>query len=102
MLYMVIVTHSEDNCPLVSKSVRNTGLASARREEIAKTLGITSKGSWTNLLSHTTYTVVDAPNAHAISQWLLENKILDWNKAVVEPVITREEVAALIQKANAA
>jgi hypothetical protein len=95
MLYMVIATHTPDNCPMINQAVKNkvfTGLQ--KSPDVAKTLGVTQQGSWTNLLSHTIYNIVDAPNAHAITQWLNDCLMLDWNTVTVEPILVTSEIMA--------
>ena len=99
MLYMCVLTHSPDFCPMVNKDVREKYFSAAKEvPNTAKALGITVQGGWTNELAHTTYTLADAPNAHVIAQFLSKLHYLDWNTVVVNPVSTREEVAAQIQK----
>jgi hypothetical protein len=101
MLYMVVATHNTGDCPMTNLEVRNKTLAASKRSpEVSKSLGITQQGSWTNLANHTVYTLIDAPNAHAISQMMQELQMLDWNIATIEPVFVTQEVMAKYLKPN--
>jgi hypothetical protein len=95
MLYMVIATHTSDNCPMINQAVKNKVFAGVQKSlEISKALRITQQGSWTNLLSHKIYNIVDAPDAHAITQWLNDCLMLDWNTVTVEPILPTQEIMA--------
>jgi hypothetical protein len=98
MLYMCVISHSPDLCPMANKDVREKYILAAKEgPNTTKSLGITVQGGWANELIHASYILVDAPNAHAITQFLSKLHYLDWNTATVNPVYTREEVAAQIQ-----
>jgi len=99
MLYMLVVTHSPELCPMANKTVREKYLSySKQMPEIAKSLGVTIQDGWTNELTHTSYQLVDAPNAHVIVQCLSKVHLLEWTRVDVNPVYTRQEIAAQLQK----
>ncbi len=92
MLYMVTIVHSPESCPMSNPEVRNKALAGSKKTpELIKSLGVTSQGSWTNLLNHTTYMVVDAPDPHTMTRLLNDAGYLDWNNITVEPVMPTRE-----------
>jgi hypothetical protein len=96
---MVVMTHTADDCPLNNREIREKSESNSKRTaDVAKSLGITSKGYWMNLLNHTVYILLDAPNDHVISQMLLNLHYLDWNIAVVNPVITPQELSEMSKK----
>jgi hypothetical protein len=69
----------------------------ARSQELSKSLGVAVQGSWTNLAAHVIYMLLDAPNAHVITQWCNELKILDWSRAEINPLITSQEAMKQLQ-----
>jgi hypothetical protein len=42
--------------------------------------------------------VLDAPNAHAVNQMMLELHFMDWNTIDVRPVIDMQQAAATAEK----
>jgi len=99
MLHMVVGTHGPDTCAAVVPEVRDKALSALKRmDEVAKRLGITVQGSWTNMPGHTLYFVVDAPNAHVVNQMTVELQLMDWNTVVVNPIITMQEAMARLQQ----
>jgi muconolactone delta-isomerase len=99
MLHVVVATHSPDTCAAVVPEVRDKAMSSMkRRDEVAKKLGITLQGAWTNMPGHITYLVCDAPNAHVVNQMAAELKLMDWNTVVVTPVITLDDAMTRLQQ----
>ena len=66
-------------------------------DEAAGALGITVQEGWTNMPAHAIYVLVDAPNAHLVNQMAMELRLMDWNTAVVNPVVTLQEAATTAQ-----
>ena len=92
MLHMVVATHGPETCAAVVPGA--TAMAKKGFQEIgeaAKKLGITVQGAWTNMHAHTIYILVDAPNAHVVSQLFRDIHLMDWNTVVVNPVGTLQE-----------
>ena len=42
-------------------------------------------------MSHAHYTLIDAPDAHAVESVTMELGIHEWNVTTIEPVLTIEE-----------
>jgi len=99
MLHLVVATHGPENCTAAHPEVRKKfqSRATKRRDEVAKALGITIQGAWTNMPGHTIYFLLDAPHAHAVHQMLTDLHIMDWNTVVVNPVIKLEEALEKIK-----
>jgi len=101
MLHMLVATHTPDMCAAVVPKWREKALAGFKQmDKTAKALGISMKGSWTNMPAHTIYVVCDAPNAHVVNQLASEMHLVDWNTVVVTPVISFEEAMARLQQAS--
>jgi hypothetical protein len=99
MLHMMVATHGADTCAYAIPALRDKALsAMKRRDEVAKKLGITLKGGWTNMPGHTIYFLCDAPNAHAVNQMAVELQLMDWNTVAVIPLTTFEEAMAMLQQ----
>jgi hypothetical protein len=96
---MLVATHGPDTCAYVVPALRDKAVfALKQRDKVAKKLGITIQGGWTNMPGHTIYMVCDAPNAHVVNQMAMELQFMEWNTVVVTPLITMDEVQAVLQK----
>ena len=68
MLHMVVQTHAAEDCAFRSDEDRKvTTDAYSRLLEIAKQHGAQVLGAWANTGSHTTFALVNAPNAHVVN-----------------------------------
>ncbi|MGO9178515.1 MAG: hypothetical protein ACLQBX_00690 [Candidatus Limnocylindrales bacterium] len=68
MLHMVVQTHTAEDCAFRSDEDRRvTTDAYSRLLEIAKQHGAQVQGAWVNTASHTTFALVNAPNAHVVN-----------------------------------
>ena len=98
MLHMVVATHGPDTCAAVVPEVTEMAKAGFQQMgESAKKLGIAVQGTWTNMPAHTLYVLVDAPNAHVVSQLFRDIHLMDWNTVVVNPVVTLQEAMGSLQ-----
>ncbi len=102
MLHMVVANHGPDTCAAVVPEVTEMAKAGFQQtDEAAKKLGITVQGTWTNMTAHTMYILVDAPNAHVVSQLFRDIHLMDWNTVVVNPVLTLQEAMGSLQQESA-
>ncbi len=98
MLHMVVATHGPDTCAAAVPAVADIAKAGfGQMGEAAKKLGITIQGTWTNMPAHVLYILVDAPNAHVVSQLFRDIHLMDWNTVVVNPVLTLQEAMGSLQ-----
>ena len=98
MLYMAVVTHGPDTCPIGSPEATEKAMAAlGQMGEAAGKLGITVQGSWTNMPAHALWFVLDAPNGHVINQLMIALKLQEWNTIVVHPVSTLGEAVEEIK-----
>ncbi len=98
MLYMVVATHGPDTCAGFVEEYKQKALAaSPRMEEVAKAHGVTMKGAWVGMVAHTIFMLVDAPNGHAIQDFVAEQELHAWNTVVMYPVGTLQEVMLQIK-----
>jgi hypothetical protein len=101
MLHMLTAIHGPETCAMVIPEIREKSLtAFKRRDEVAKKLGITFQGAWTNMPNHTMYFLVDAPNAHVVNQMAMELHLMDWNTVTVSPLLTLEESQRILEAQN--
>ena len=92
MLYMVSLNHSPDKCPGVAPEIRDRVLVMASTmTEVLKTHGCSFQGGWVSKSAHLTFIVIDAPNAHAVDDAMVDLGLAVWNTASIYPVITLEE-----------
>ncbi len=96
MLHMVVITHEPDTCaavhPDIGEKARN-GIA--RMEEVSKAHQVTVQGSWVDAPAHEFYFLIDAPNAHAINDLMIEIELFHWNTVDIHAVRTLEESMSL-------
>ncbi len=98
MLHMVVATHGPDTCAAVIPAAAAMAKEGFQKiGEVAKKFGITVQGTWTNMPAHTLYILVDAPNAHVVSQLFRDIHLMDWNTVVVNPVVTLQEAMGSLQ-----
>jgi hypothetical protein len=98
MLHMVISTHSPGMCPMVNQSVKEKSLPVLQNmDSQASASGVLIKGSWVNVPAHVIYTLVEAPNAHFVNKWLIDNHIMEWNNVTVSPVDNMKETISMIK-----
>ena len=98
MLHMVVATHGPDTCAAVVPEVAEMAKDGFQKiGEAAKKLGIIVQGTWTNMPAHTLYFLVDAPNAHVVSQLFRDIHLMDWNTVVVNPVVILQEAMGSLQ-----
>ncbi len=99
MLYMIVSTHTPDICPMVNRTSMEKMISATKRlPEVAKALGVTVQGSWTDMAAHTIYMLVDTPKAEALGQMGMELHMMDWNTSNAHPVITMQEALSLAQQ----
>jgi len=99
MLHMVVATHGPDRCPMTDPALAQKLLtANQRMGDVTQKLGVTLQGSWTNMPAHTTFMLVDAPNAHVVDQMAIELKLMDWNTIRVYAVVTMQEAMAHLRQ----
>ena len=92
MLHLAVIAHGPDTCAAVEeelKEIAETGLRGL--PEKAGELGATVEGGWVDMPAHRMWLLVDAPNAHVVSQLTVDQKIFHWNTVTIHPVITLEE-----------
>ncbi len=92
MLYLASLNHSPDKCPGVAIEIRDRAIRMASTiTEVLQTHGCTFQGGWVSKSAHLTFIMLDAPNAHAVDDALVDLGLAVWNTATIYPVITLEE-----------
>jgi len=96
MLHMVILTHGPDTCAAVDAEIgakARSGMGQI--EEASKKHGVAVQGFWVDPPGHQFYMVADAPNAHAISDLMVELQFFHWNTVDIHAIRTFEEAMRL-------
>jgi len=92
MLHMIVSVHGPDTCPMANPVLAKKTLAqNERMAEVNKKYGVTVQGAWTDMGAHTTFMLVDAPNAHVLGKIGMELELMNWNTSKVYPVLTMQE-----------
>ena len=69
MLYMVVANHGPDTCAAANEDAKQMALAMrSKMDEVPRAHGCTVQGNWIHPSNHTSWTLVDAPHAHAVEQ----------------------------------
>ena len=94
MLYFIELDHSPQQCPGVALEIRDRVLRMSQTlEQVMQSHGCTFQGGWVGKSSHKTFVVIDAPNAHALDDAIVDLGLAVWNTSAIYPVITIEEAA---------
>ena len=92
MLHLVSLNHSPDKCPGVAIEIRDRVLRMASTmTEVLQSHGCTFQGGWVSKSAHLTFLVLDAPDAHAADNAVVDLGLAVWNTTTIYPVITLEE-----------
>lgn len=95
MQHMIVATHGPETCPASREEMREAYLPDFdRMAEIGKALEVEPQGGWADMPAHIIFLVVEAPNAHAVTQFAADLHLMDWNTVVVHPVIAVEQASA--------
>jgi hypothetical protein len=92
MLYMASLSHTPDKCPGVAIEIRDRVLRmAASMNDVLQSHDCTFQGGWVSKSAHLTFIVLDAPNAHAADDAMVDLGLAVWNTATLYPVITLDE-----------
>ncbi len=92
MLYMVELNHTPQQCPGVATEIRDRALRmSETMDQVMQSHGCTFQAGWVSKSAHVTFIVIDAPNAHAVDDAMVDLGLAVWNTATTYPVITIQE-----------
>ena len=92
MLYLASLSHTPEKCPGVALDIRDRVLLmSSTMTDVLQSHGCTLQGAWVSKSAHLTFMVLDAPNAHALDDAMVDLGLAVWNTATTYPVITLEE-----------
>ena len=99
-LFVVISTHTSDQCPSANAKVRQLTSAFPKVvQELTQKLGIKILAGPFTSVSHRGFVIMDAPNVEAVWAYVTESGMVQWNSVDVVPVKahaeTQKEVAGL-------
>jgi hypothetical protein len=88
--------HGADTCaavhPETGEMAKN---AMEQMDEVSKKHNVEFKGGWVFAPGHAMYIVAEAPNAHAVSDFVAELRFFFWNTVVIQPIVTLDEAMKL-------
>jgi hypothetical protein len=89
MLHMVVVSHSPESCP---GRPGNEGihLCLNTMQNLMMERGIGIVGRWADPPAHITYMVLEAANAHAIQEVMMESGIFGHTRTEIRPILSME------------
>ncbi len=92
MLYLTSLTHSPEKCPGVANEIRDRVLTmAATMTDVLQSHECSFQGGWISKSAHQTFIVLDAPNAHAVDNAMVDLGLAVWNVSTIYPVITLDE-----------
>ena len=98
MKHMVVNTHNAESCAFRSEDDGKVlGAALDALGTSGPGSGITVDGFWVNRSAHTFFILIDAPNAHAIDEALLNAGLVGRTHTEIFPVQTMKEVREAAQ-----
>jgi hypothetical protein len=93
---MVVLTHGPDTCAAAHTEYGDMArYAMDHKDEASKKHGVNIQGSWVDAPAHLLYLLVDAPNAHVVSNLMTELKFFLWSTIDIHPIVTLEEAMKL-------
>jgi len=98
--YVLLADHSPDLCPSSNAKTRARmmeGLNPENAEKVAQALGLETVFGPLHLdPSHRTIAVFDAPAIEAVTKWVFETGMFQWNTVEVSPATPIEEMMAIV------
>ncbi len=92
MLYFVSLDHSPEKCPGVALDIRDRVVRMwDSMDQVLQSRGCSYQGGWVSKSAHLSVLVIDAPNAHAVDDAMVDLGLAVWNSATIYPVITLQE-----------
>ena len=93
MIHMVVNTHTAESCAFRGTEEEEllTG-ALDRFSESAPGSGMSINGSWVNRAGHEIFMLIDASNAHAIEEALLDAGLVGRTHSRIVPVLGVQDV----------
>jgi hypothetical protein len=86
---MVIVRHTAESCPgREGNEAIHPCLHSM--DQMLKEGSVTVVGRWADPPAHVSYMVLDAPNAHAISELMMESGLAAHTTTAIRPVMSMD------------
>jgi hypothetical protein len=89
MLHLVTLSHTPDACPGKPGNEEIHPCMQKMNEAFEKA-GIRSVGRYADPAGHLNWLVMDAPNAHAIQQVIMESGLLFHARAEIRPVLSMD------------
>ena len=91
--FVLIQTHTPDLCPLSNEKARKAyGPDPGPTMALAQKLGIKLIAGPMASLDHQTFVVMDAPNAEAVREFVIQSGLVQWNSTQVIPVAGMEQM----------
>ena len=100
-LFVVTATHSSDQCPMTNAKTRKLFKRSnEERAKAAQKAGIKLLVGPIFSINHKTIVVVEAPKVEQVMEMLRELRVPQWNSVDVQPYMTAEDAAKMVDEAE--
>ena len=100
--YALLADHTPDICPASNAKTRARameGLSPENAEKVAQSVGMQILFGPMHLdPSHRTIAIVEAPAIEAVTKWVMETGMFQWNTVEVCPVTPIEEMMPVIMQ----
>jgi hypothetical protein len=100
-LFVVISTHTSDQCPTANEKIRKLfGADPSVMMALGQKLGVKPVVGPLISTEHRSFTVVEARNVEAVRDFVLQSGLIQWNSVEIIYVRTQEETVKEIASLN--
>jgi hypothetical protein len=88
LLHLLTLRHTPETCPAANPDMREKcGTRLQQLVSDAPSYGALVRGGWADVAGHTFVYVIEAPNAHVISDMVTGLELFHWSTAEIRPVV---------------
>ena len=101
-LFVVTATHTSDQCPMSNSKTRRIFKEGAKvRAKTAQKHGVKLLVGPIFSINHKSIVVAEAPKVDSVMEMLTELRVPQWNSVEVQPYMTAEEAAKIVDAQEA-
>lgn len=92
-IFAVNLSHTPESCPMFNKEVKEKfKWVAAKRKEIAEKHEVKILSSYTSILDHLLFSIVEAPSQQSVENYFVETGVAFWNKVEIREVKPVEDM----------
>ena len=99
MLHALFITHGPETCPAAHAETRHLAIDGLDRlDNEGRKLGVSVVGGWADMPGHSLYMIVDAPNAHVISELAMILGFGRWGTVSITALVGMETLHSALRQ----